>query len=124
MTPKAKYYLYRNLVKGGFSIKHRGKVCARCDVFTMYDVEFKISKAGQDRARNRQQRNVHAFMVSDNYDQHHVSQTGLKNLITSSNEMKEVTYNPYHNDTFIIKETGEPIISADYAICVDGKVYV
>lgn len=120
----AKYYLYRNLHTGGFSIKHRGKVCSRCNIFTMKDVEFRVSKKGQHQVQKNNQKNVHAYIVADNYQHASISPIALDKLIIADGTMKEITYNPYGESTFYIKETNEPINNADYVICVNGKVYI
>jgi hypothetical protein len=117
MTRKAKFYLYRNLRTGGFSIKQHGLVCDRSDFVTMRNVEFRVSEPGRLRAVNEQQRNVHAYMVADNY-------LLPKNLMWQQGKMVQVTYNPFENDTFVDAKTGEPIRSAKYAIARKGRVWV
>ena len=121
---KAKYYLYRNLHTGGFSVKHKGLVCARGDVFTMDNVEFRVSKAGSSRAKKEQQRNVHAYMVAETFEQPKVRSSALGALLSTVDDMTRVTYNPYKNDTFVDAKTGQPITDAKYAIAVNGKVYI
>lgn len=116
-TNNAKYYLYRNLHTGGFSIKHKGLVCARGEMFAMKNVEFKVSAAGSKRAKAEKQRNVHAFMVADNYQKRiRISKVILDNLT-------EITYNPYKFVTFVNAETLDPVAKASYAITIGGKVY-
>lgn len=118
MTRKAKFYLYRNLHTGGYSIKQRGIVCARGDFFVMRNVKFQVSKPGNKRVKDQQSRNVHAYMVADNYN-------AGANVLWQPSAMQRVTYNPYKNDTFVNAETGAEITEASYAICSNnGKVYV
>jgi len=115
---KAKFYLYRNLHTGGFSIKHRGLVCDRGDIFKMFNVEFHVSEAGSKRAKDAKQRNVHAYMVAEEYEKlEHAAYHSDQDLV-------RVTYHPFKDSTFIIADTGEPILSADYAIAIKGRVYV
>lgn len=117
-TKKAKFYLYRNLRTGGFSIKHRGLVCDRGDVFEMHNVEFHVSDAGSDRAKKTQQRNVHAYMVAETYEK-------LKGVVWhEDSELIRVTYHPFKHHTFVIADTEEPILHANYAIAIKGKVYI
>ena len=118
MTRKAKFYLYRNLHTGGYSVKQRGIVCDRGRMFVMRDVEFKVSQPGSERVKKEQQRNVHAYMVAEQYEK----KTGMS---YQPSAMQRVTYDPYKHDTFVNAETGKPILHADYAIAtMDGKVYV
>lgn len=113
----AKFYLYRNLNRGGFSLKLRGKVVDYLDTFYMKDVEFRVSKASQNRSRREGQRNVHAYIVADSY-------TNLNNSDgVSLLGLEEITYNPFHTDTFIVKSTGEPIYKADFIVGINNKVY-
>jgi len=117
-TRKAKFYLYRNLRTGGFSIKHRGLVCDRGDIFKMHNVEFHVSGAGSKRAKDSQQRNVHAYMVAEEYEK-------LDGAIYhTENDLIQVTYHPFRHSTFVIADTDEPILHANYAIAIKGKVYI
>ena len=116
MTRKAKFYMYRNLHTGGFSIKQHGLVYDRGDLFTMDNVEFCVSKPSSKRAKDKHQRNVHAYMVADNYKLHKKGK--------SIDSVSEVTYNPFKYKQFIRAKTRKPITKAKYAIAVNGKVYV
>jgi hypothetical protein len=115
---KAKFYLYRNLRTGGFSIKQHGLVCDRGDIFVMHNVEFHVSDAGNARAKKEQQRNVHAYMVAEEYEK-------LNGAVWhEDSNLIRVTYHPFKDSTFVIADTGEPILHANYAIAIKGKVYV
>ena len=113
----AKYYLYRNLRTGGFSIKHHGRVCERSNFVVMTNATLKVNKAGQERVRKEKAKNVHAYVVADNY-------TTPVNLMWKQNKMIPVTYNPYEHDTFVNAKTGEPIHEAKYAIARNGRLWV
>jgi hypothetical protein len=63
----AKYYIYRNLHTGGFSIKLRGKVVDRSNSFIANDISFKINEIGRQRVIMERQKNVHAYIVADEY---------------------------------------------------------
>lgn len=103
-----KYYVYRNLHKGGFSVKFRGIVIARPDRFALTNPELRVSDKSQMRARNKKQRNVHAYVVGDR--------------IVWSSELApfeatgQLYYNPFKYDTFVDADTRKPIesISAVY----------
>ena len=121
----AKYYLYRNLHTGGFSVKHKGRVCERADLIVMHDVEFRVSETGRQGVIKNKRKQVHAYMVADNYKAPITHNAALKSLLESADSnMTHITYNPYKNESFVNAETGEPILKADYAIAVNGKVYI
>lgn len=120
----AKYYMYRNLHTGGFSIKHKGHVCARGDIFIMNDVEFRVSRASQDRARETKQKNVHAFAVADNFDQPELDGRQLQDLLNTVDSMTEITYNPFRNRNFINSKTKKPVKEANQAMAINGKLYI
>jgi len=113
---KAKFYLYRNLHTGGFSVKHKGLVCARGDIFAMHNVEFRVSAPGSSRVKKNKQRNVHAYMVADSYKQ--------STRVHSVSKLTRVTYNPYKHTTFVNAKTGKPILKTAYAIAIKGRVYI
>lgn len=82
----------------------------------MQNVEFRVSEVSQKRARAEKKRNVHAYMVADNYKLHKKGK--------SIDSVSEVTYNPFKYKQFIRAKTRKPITKAKYAIAVNGKVYV
>ena len=113
----AKYYLYRNLRTGGFSIKQRGLVVDRAKFVTMSNVKFKVNELGRERVLKEKAKNVHAYMVADNYKT-------IQDVMWQPDKFREATYNPYENETFVDAKTGEPILEASFAIATRGKVYV
>lgn len=116
----AKFYVYRNLNTGGFSIKHKGLVVARPESFVVFHPTFQISEKGQSRARKNKKRNVHAYIVSDNwhnYDRHETDERYF------SNNAGTVFYNPFETDTFVDKKTGKELVQADAVYFIDGKAY-
>jgi hypothetical protein len=111
---KAKYYIYRNLNKGGFSIKHKGKVIHHADTIIAIDSEFRVSEKGRQRCLRTKVRNVHAFVVCDQF-------RILKNQFKTTEGAEEVTYNPYKSPNFMCK--GNPIKNAFYVVCQDNRCY-
>ena len=115
----AKYYIYRNLNRGGFSVKYKGLVVDRPAEFIATDVEFRVSKASQNRARKQKSRNVHAYIVCEDYSN-----------TTGTNELKDweilkgipVHYNPFYTDTFMCQ--GKPIHAAKRVFAVNGSAYI
>ena len=62
-TP-AKWYVYRNLTKGGYSVKRFGKVLYVTDDIWLMGVDFQVSQAGNARVRESGHRNVHAYCTT------------------------------------------------------------
>ena len=115
----AKYYIYRNLNKGGFSVKYRGLVVDRPDAFSAKEVEFRVSKAGQERARKEQRRNVHAYLVCDKYNK-----INDKIEYFDYDNFDQAYYHPLQTDTFVRAGTKKILRMADNVVAFDGRVYV
>jgi len=109
----ARYYTYRNLMKGGFSTKHHGIVMARFNEAYIEDVELRVSAAGNKRAVDTGIRNVHAYAVTD-------CPPRLVD-IPGDNRMKEVKYNPFKGHCFTIN--GKPVYRVDILYFKDGRCY-
>ena len=115
MNMKAKYYTYRNLNCGeSFSTKYRGLVEHRFSVGELTDVTFRVSQAGNKRARLQKKRNVHAFVVSEN-------KAKVKKPIDISRYPK-VRYNPFEAKCFTVN--GKPIESAKKVFFQGGCLYL
>jgi hypothetical protein len=101
-----KVKVYRNLHKQCWSVKHKQKVIARKYILTLSNATFKVSQTGRNRVLKEKKKNVHAFVCGE--------------LVEVWSEefgvAVEVTYNPYKYDSFVVKATGEVIVSADYVI--------
>jgi hypothetical protein len=110
----AKYYIYRNLHTGGFSIKHRGLVIARDNFFIAENVTFKVNEIGRQRVIREKRKNVHAYTVSDKY-------TFASNT-ESVDTLKIITYNPYTSSNFVCE--GKNITSAEKVLFKGGHCYL
>jgi len=111
----AKYYIYRNLRTGGFSVRYRGRVIDRLNIFTAMNVEFKVNELGRQRVIKEKQKNVHAFVVASRYK-------GLINKEYELDKLVKVTYNPYTDAQF--KCDGKDIQKAEEVIFSNGKCYL
>lgn len=105
---------YRNLTNGTFSIRDSKTklVQCYCESVALTEVELKVSQKSRERAVRDGQRNVHAF-VKGRFLKYHVNTQG----------MKEATYNPFKYETFVDKETEEPIHTARLVVLKDKKMY-
>jgi len=97
-------YVYRNIHRGGFSVRHKGKVIAHVDSITLTNVRFLVGQAGNAKVRQEKSKNVHAgcsgIWVED------VSLLG---------QSTNVTYNPYKYTSFVRKTDESSIKSAKIA---------
>jgi hypothetical protein len=112
---KVKVYLNLNMM-GRFSIQdHKtGLVVGYANSVLLKDVQFRISKSGQERARRERRRNVHAvavgiFLAADQERPEELRRTGY--------------YNPFRVDTFVDEETQKPIHEAELLFCHNKRVY-
>lgn len=111
----AKYYIYRNLHTGGFSIKHRGLVVYHVSDIPILvsDVTFKVNQKSRQRVIKEKQKNVHAYIVCDNFEI-----TPKQNI----DKINKVLYNPYHAPTFMC--LGKPIMYASKIYLENGACYL
>lgn len=109
----AKYYIYRNLRTGGFSIRHRGLVIDHQDHFTARSVKFRVLESGRQRVIQEQRKNVHAFVIADSYS--------VKQKPKVDTAMK-VSYNPYTQQHFCYK--GKEIHQARSVIFKNGSCFI
>lgn len=93
---RAKYYIYRNLRTGGFSIRFRGKVIVHAYTLIAENVEFKVNELGRQRVLKERQKNVHAFIVADKYEvkKYPYLTRGQIRILD------EIDYNPYKGSCF------------------------
>lgn len=120
----AKYYIYRNLNRGGFSVKYKGLVIANMHRFTADDVRFQVSDASRNRAVREGRRNVHAYMVCDKepIGLHWKDETFEKHV--DENNMKPVYYHPLQTETFVIAGTSTPVTEAKHIVAANEKVFI
>ena len=109
-----KVRVYRNLHKKCFSIKQDGLVACHADHVTLQTCKFIISKAGQKRVRQDQQKNVHAFVEGYVVDTK-AADLEVDGEVTDGQLMSGLTnwetlyYNPYECDGFM--NTGQSMIA-------------
>lgn len=123
----AKYYGYRNLHTGGFSIKHKGLVCETPFMFIMIGAEFRVSEAGRVRANKSGQRNVHAFVVAASYESYDLSDDlalGIGANVLNSKMFTEVTYNPFYLSSFVTKADKIPVTESEFIVAIQDKMYM
>ena len=103
-----KVMVYYNLHKHTFSVTYDGKVIMYADYVKLGDVEFRVRKGGKEKVRSEKSKNVHAFVIGKLLDYCEYPCDELP--VTDSNRI--VTYNPYKHDSFVYKQSEEPIYEA------------
>jgi hypothetical protein len=100
--------VYYNLHKHTFSVKLNDRVILFADYVKLGDVEFRVRKGGKEKVRSEKQKNVYAFVIGDLLDYCEFPCENIPNEPTD----KVVTYNPYKYDSFVYKDSEEPIYNA------------
>jgi hypothetical protein len=112
-----KVMVYYNLHKQTFSVTYDSKVIMHADYVKLGDVEFRVRKGGKERVRSEKSKNVHAFVIGKLLD---YCEYPCGEIPTPSSD-KVVTYNPYKNDTFVFKNTEEPVYRAQEVDMINAK---
>ena len=103
-----KVMVYYNLHKHTFSISRNGRVIAHADYVKLTDVEFRVRQGGREKVVREKSKNVHSFVIGTLED---YCKFPCDNLPSEPNS-NIVTYNPYKYNSYVIKDTEEPIYSA------------
>jgi hypothetical protein len=112
-----KVKVYYNLHKNTFSVTYKERVIGLADFVRLTDVEFKVRPTGKEKVRKEKSKNVHAFVIGTMVDYCLVP---CETLPEGSSDTI-VTYDPYIYDSFVIKSTKEPILSANEVEMINGK---
>lgn len=117
-----KVMVYYNLHKHTFSITYSGKLIMYADFVKLGDVEFRVRKGGKERVRDEKRKNVHAFVIGELLD---YCEFPCEDLVEPESNVV-LTYNPYRDDSFVIKDTLEPIFNAKEVNLVNlkNKIYL
>lgn len=109
--------VYYNLHKKTFSVQYRGRVMMHADYVKLKDVEFRVREGGKEKVRQEMRKNVHAFVIGDLVD---YCKFPCESLPPESND-KVITYNPYKYDSFVKRDTEEPIYNANEIDMINTK---
>jgi hypothetical protein len=109
--------VYYNLHKKTFSIQYKGLVIAHADYVKLNNVEFRVRQGGMEKVRKEKSKNVHAFVIGNLVD---FCQYPCDD-IPEEPVGDVVTYNPYKYDTFVYKETEEPVFNANEVDLINSK---
>jgi len=97
-------FVYFNLHKKCWSIRHNGIVIAHTDFVCLKNVQFKVSQAGRARVLQTKQKNVHAGVFGTII---------AKQDIQLLNFWSPVTYNPYKYETFVLRHDDTPVYHSE-----------
>jgi len=117
---KNQFKIYRNLHRDCFSVlkynqeKKGYRLFAHEKDLICHDVNFTISKAGRDRVLLEKKKNVHAFVICQNYT----------TFVGEPKLGDQVYYNPYKMETFQVRTTDEPIYNAGTLIMTNNRCYL
>tara|TARA_R110002020_G_scaffold472499_1_gene700685 strand:+ start:1282 stop:1731 length:450 start_codon:yes stop_codon:yes gene_type:complete len=91
--------------------------------FFINKAQFIVSKAGRDRVLKEQRKNVHAFIRGELVETCNKPSLYARWIKISNIYDGIATYNPYLYDTFVDKETKQPITSSNVYIGKQGTIY-
>jgi hypothetical protein len=109
--------VYYNLHKHTFSVTYKSKVILHADYVKLKNVEFRVREGGKEKVRDEKRKNVHAFVIGTlvdycSYPCDNIPQEPTDNV---------VTYDPYKYDSFVYKQTEEPVYKAKEVDMINQK---
>lgn len=114
--------VYYDITRHMFSVTFGGIVVLKADYVRLENVRFLVGEKGKEKVRSVKQKNVHAYVTGTLIDYCEFP----CNDIPSPESNIVVKYNPYLDDTFVIKKTREPIFRANEVemINLDDKIFL
>lgn len=110
--------IYRNLLNHKMSLQQQiGKSWLVVGHVTEAAIEFPkfyVSEAGRQRVIAATAKNVHAFGCGVLVEP--------KSVLPESS-LREIHYCPYSQAYFTYKDNSEPLVSADYLVVIENRVY-
>ena len=117
-----KVMVYYNLHKHTFSISHKGLVISHADYVKLKDVEFRVRQGGREKVIKEKRKNVHSFVIGTLMD---YCKYPCEDLPSEPNT-NIVTYNPYKYNSYVMKDTEEPIYDANEVEMINlrNKIFI
>lgn len=118
--------VYWNLHKKCWSVQDRksGRVVEHGLYIVMHDVSFVVRKGGRERVLREGKKNVHAFACGTLRKVLKINPLNNVDDLLTNPYRKEVTYNPYKNESFVWRESGEPVhASSSVILRTKGRVF-
>lgn len=116
---RKKYRLYRNLHKGCFSVQeYIPRVGYRVvdhisDGYVLTNCSFKVYESGRQKVLHEKKKNVHAFVLFDEY-------TKGTDLLT----LEQPYYNPYKCTAFVSSISNKPIRHINKLQITNNQLYI
>ena len=112
-----KVMCYYDLHRHVFSVTYKGLVVLKADYLKLSDVEFRVREGGKQKVRKETRKNVHAFVIGylEDYCEFPCDD------IPEPESNNVITYNPYKYESFVVKDTGEPIYNANEVEMINLK---
>ncbi len=114
--------VYYDITRHMFSVTFGGIVVLKADYVRLKNVKFLVSETGKQKVRKVKQKNVHAYVTGTLID---YCENPCENMPSPERDVV-IKYNPYFDDTFLIKKTQEPIFRANEVemINLDNKIFL
>ena len=107
INPSKVVHVYRNLTRGGYSIKQGGLVVAHCNEAALHTCSMHVNEKGRQRVVKSGRKQVHAWVIG---------------YVTSGVVGKRLLrYNPKESAHFKTKQ-GKPVMQASVVSFHDGYV--
>ena len=103
-----------------FSLKYRGKIVRHFLYGSIAGADFQVSEAGRQRVIKEKRKNVHAFIVSDQRPLMYRKRPQFWQHI-SGEAARDITYNPYKYESFVMRDTEAPIFHTDKTVLLDNR---
>lgn len=119
---KKQVKVYYDITRHMFSVTFSGIVVLKADYVRLKNVKFLVGEKGKEKVRSVKQKNVHAYVTGTLIDYCEYPCDD----IPSPEGNVVIKYNPYFDDSFLIKKTKEPIFSVDEVemINLDDKIFL
>jgi hypothetical protein len=114
--------VYYDITRHMFSVTFGGIVVLKADYVRLKNVKFLIGEKGKEKVRSEKQKNVHAYVTGTLVD---YCEFPCDNMPTPETNTV-IKYNPYFDETFLIKKTKEPIYRANdvQMINLEDKIFL
>ena len=114
--------VYYDITRHMFSVTFGGIVVLKADYVRLKNVKFLVGEKGKEKVRSVKQKNVHAYVTGTLLD---YCEFPCDDIPTPESNTV-IKYNPYFDETFVIKKTREPIFTANEVqmINLEDKIYL
>lgn len=107
-----KVQVYRNLHKGLWSVRNKGRVITHRPVIVLRNCSMRVQESERQRVIREGQRNVHAWIV------------GEPCWDLPDDALVEIGYNPYFASTFTSRPDFNPVTEARFVVfSQEGRAY-